>query len=91
MSPCYSGLSQHRKPLKFRPASNSDHLYRTGANSSGHDIPQFLYRQTSSQQASEADFRPGPQGQPRDIPPGDYEVTLTVGDKKLTQKARVLS
>jgi photosystem II stability/assembly factor-like uncharacterized protein len=36
------------------------------------------------------DSRGGPQGQLREIPPGDYEVTLKVGEKKSTQKARVL-
>jgi hypothetical protein len=32
----------------------------------------------------------GPQGQLREIPPGEYDVTLQVGDKKFTQKTRVL-
>jgi photosystem II stability/assembly factor-like uncharacterized protein len=42
-------------------------------------------------QGSEGYFQPGPQGQrPREITPGEYEVTLAVGEKKLTQKARVL-
>jgi len=42
------------------------------------------------QQPSEANARPGPPGQQREIPPGEYEITLTVGERKLTQKARVL-
>lgn len=42
------------------------------------------------QQGAEGEFRPGPSGQPREIPPGEYDVTLQVGGKKFTQKARVL-
>ena len=41
-------------------------------------------------QGSEGESRPGPPGQPREVPPGDYGVTLQVGDRKFTQKARVL-
>ena len=32
----------------------------------------------------------GPPGQSREVAPGEYQVTLQVGDRKLTQMARVL-
>jgi len=38
----------------------------------------------------EGDFRPGAGGEVREIPPGEYQVTLQVGGHKLTQKALVL-
>ena len=37
-----------------------------------------------------AGFGPDPSAQLRDIPTGEYDVTLQVGDRKLTQKAIVL-
>jgi len=42
------------------------------------------------QPSSDGDARPGSQGPLRQIPPGEYEVTLKVGEKQFTQKARVL-
>jgi len=44
----------------------------------------------SPQQPAEGDSRPGPPGGLREIPPGDYQVTLSVGERKFTQKAQVL-
>jgi len=37
------------------------------------------------------DFRQGPGPETRGVPAGDYDVILQVGDRKLTQKARVLA
>ena len=42
------------------------------------------------QQTPDSDSRPRPPGEPREIPPGQYEVTLKVGEKQLKQTARVL-
>ena len=42
------------------------------------------------QQSSGSEGRPGGTLQPREIPAAEYDVTLSVGVKKLTQKARVL-
>ncbi len=42
------------------------------------------------QQTSDGDSRPRPPAEPREIAPGDYQVTLKVGEKQLTQAARVL-
>jgi hypothetical protein len=42
------------------------------------------------QQPPEGGFQPRPPGELREISPGEYEVTLKVGERKLTQKARVL-
>jgi len=42
------------------------------------------------QPPSDGEGRPGPAGQLRDIPPGEYDVTLKVGERKFTQKAQVL-
>jgi hypothetical protein len=52
----------------------------------------FSYRNLGFgfQQGSDGETRPGPSSQLREIPPGEYDVTLQMGDKKLTQKARVL-
>ena len=37
------------------------------------------------------EFRPRPAGEIRDVSPGEYDVTLQVGDRRLTQKVRVLA
>ena len=42
------------------------------------------------QQSSDGEGPPGPQRQLREIPAGDYDVTLKVGERQFTQKARVL-
>src|SRR5262249_154252 len=42
------------------------------------------------QQPPEGGFQPRPPGEVREIPPGEYEVVLKVGERKLTQTARVL-
>ncbi|HEV8370173.1 MAG TPA: hypothetical protein VGQ39_19630 [Pyrinomonadaceae bacterium] len=62
-----------------------------GTNKVGLNRVVFQLGGFGFQQGVAGEFRPGLQGQqPREIPPGDYDVTLTVGDKKLTQKTRVL-
>ncbi|HKE59142.1 MAG TPA: hypothetical protein VKB46_20680 [Pyrinomonadaceae bacterium] len=42
------------------------------------------------QQASDGDSRPRPPGEPREVAPGEYQVTLKVGEKQLTQTAQIL-
>jgi photosystem II stability/assembly factor-like uncharacterized protein len=42
------------------------------------------------QPPTEAGSGGGPPGQSREVAPGDYQVTLQVGDRKVTQMARVL-
>jgi len=42
------------------------------------------------QQTADGDSRPRPPAEAREIAPGDYEVTLKIGEKQLTQKAQVL-
>jgi hypothetical protein len=43
----------------------------------------------SNRQGGES--RPRPAGEVRDISAGEYDVTLQVGDRRLTQKVRVLA
>ena len=43
----------------------------------------------SNRQGGES--RPGPVGEVRDVSPGEYDVALQVGDRRLTQKVRVLA
>src|SRR5262249_13882481 len=43
-----------------------------------------------NRQQAEADARPRPAGAVRELAAGEYEVTLQVGNIRLTQKARVL-
>jgi photosystem II stability/assembly factor-like uncharacterized protein len=45
----------------------------------------------SAMQQPAGEFRPRPGGQVRSVDAGEYEVILQVGDRKLTQKVRVLS
>jgi len=58
---------------------------KAGLNRVGLPLGSFNF-----QPPGDGDARPGPPGPPREIPPGEYEVTLKVGEKKLTQRARVL-
>ena len=60
-----------------------------GTNKAGINRAVFQLGGFGFQQSSDAESRPGP-GQLREIPPGEYDVTLQLGDKKFTQKARVL-
>jgi photosystem II stability/assembly factor-like uncharacterized protein len=61
-----------------------------GTNKAGINRVTFGLSGFNPQPPPEGDSRPGPPGGLREIPPGDYQVTLSVGEKKLTQKARVL-
>src|SRR5262249_12265349 len=42
------------------------------------------------QPTADGDSRPGRAVEPREIPPGEYQITLKAGEKQLTQSARVL-
>ena len=61
-----------------------------GTNKAGINRVALELGGLNRQQPSEGELRQRPQSELRDIPPGEYEVTLKVGDRKLTQKARVL-
>jgi hypothetical protein len=61
-----------------------------GTNKAGINRAVFQLGGFGFQQGSDGEARPGPQGQLREIPPGEYDVTLQVGDKKITRKTRVL-
>src|SRR5262249_36478335 len=61
-----------------------------GTNKAGLNRVVWQLGGLNFQQPNEGDGRPGQPGQPPEIPPGDYDVTLKVGDRKLSQKVRVL-
>ena len=61
-----------------------------GTNQAGINRVVFQLGGFGFQQGADGDSRPGPPGPPREVSPGDYGVTLQVGDRKFTQKARVL-
>jgi hypothetical protein len=52
-------------------------------------INRVVWELSNSRQGGE--FRPGPAGEVRDVSAGEYDVTLQVGDRRLTQKVRVLA
>jgi photosystem II stability/assembly factor-like uncharacterized protein len=61
-----------------------------GTNKAGLNRVVLQLGASGFQQSSDGEFRPGPPNQPREVPAGEYDVTLHVGDRKFTQKARVL-
>ena len=61
-----------------------------GTNNAGINRVVLQLGASSIQQASDGGAGPGPPSQPREVQPGEYEVTLNVDGRQLTQKARVL-
>ncbi|HWP55912.1 MAG TPA: hypothetical protein VN476_17410, partial [Pyrinomonadaceae bacterium] len=82
--------SKERVTLTINGADGVTLRTLEGTNKAGINRVTFGLSGFNPQQPPEGDSRPGPPGGLREILPGDYQVTLSVGERKLSQKARVL-